>query len=268
MENAIRKSIDLQVPVAKVWRALSEATRFGEWFRVRIEGEFAPGKPARGRILYPGFGHLSWTVTVKEMRPEELFSFTWHPYAVEADRDYSKEEPTLVEFRLEPIPQGTRLTVTESGFERVPAVRRDEAYRMNEGGWAAQMVNLSVYLSERKSAAATFLAEAASGRARAAYERFVAPGFIHHNPYFKGDRDSLLAGMEEAAKRSPTKGIQIMKVLEEGDTVVTLSHVRPQPNDLGIAVVHFFRFEGTKIAELWDLGQPIPKDPVNENGMF
>ena len=260
--------IELQAPLEKVWRALSDANQFGEWFRVKIEGKFAPGQPARGRMLYPGYEHLTWTVTVKEMEPEKQFSFTWHPYAVEADRDYSQEEPTLVEFHLEPIPAGTRLTVTESGFERIPESRRDEAYRMNEGGWSAQMTNISVYLSARKSAATTFLTEAASGRARAAYERFVAAGFIHHNPYFKGDRNSLLEGMEEAARRSPQKTIEVIKVVEEGDTVVALSHVRPKPDDLGIAVVHLFRFEGAKIAELWDLGQPIPKDSVNENGMF
>jgi predicted SnoaL-like aldol condensation-catalyzing enzyme len=130
------------------------------------------------------------------------------------------------------------------------------------------MLNLSVSLSEKKSAATGFLTQVAAGEVRAAYERFIAPDFIHHNPYFKGDRASLMAGMEDAGRRNPAKTIEIMKVLEEGDTVMTFSRVRPKPDDLGVAVVHLFRFEGTKIAELWDLGQPISGDSINENGVF
>ena len=89
----------------------------------------------RGRILYPGFEHVKWEATVKKMEPEKLFSFTWHPYAVDPKRDYSNEPATLVEFRLEPKGSGTLLTLTESGFDALPKDRAFEAFRMNEGGW-------------------------------------------------------------------------------------------------------------------------------------
>jgi uncharacterized protein YndB with AHSA1/START domain len=82
------------------------------------------------------------------MEPERLFSFTWHPYAVDADVDYSKETPTLVEFTLTPTPTGTRLRVVESGFDKIPKHRRDEAFRMNEGGWEEQMGNIARHVRQ------------------------------------------------------------------------------------------------------------------------
>src|SRR4030095_4773003 len=91
---------------------------------------------------YPGYEHLTMEVTVERMDAEKLFSFRWHPYAVDPEVDYSKEPTTLVEFRLEEVPEGTRLSVVGSGFARTPAGRRDEAFRMNSGGWAAQMENI------------------------------------------------------------------------------------------------------------------------------
>jgi uncharacterized protein YndB with AHSA1/START domain len=92
---------------------------------------------------------LKWEAVVKAMEPERLFSFTWHPYAVDPKMDYSKEPQTLVEFRLEKTAEGTRLTVTESGFDMIPAGRRAEAFRMNEGGWAQQMKNIEGYVGEK-----------------------------------------------------------------------------------------------------------------------
>jgi len=92
----------------------------------------------RGRVTYPGYEHLRWEATVQKIEPERLFSFTWHPYAVDPSQDYSDETPTLVEFTLEPTATGTLLRVVESGFDKLPAHRRDEAFRMNEGGWAIQ----------------------------------------------------------------------------------------------------------------------------------
>src|SRR4029077_15086515 len=105
------------------------------------------GQVSRGQITYPGYEHLKWEAVVQKMEPERLFSFTWHPYAVDAKADYSKEPPTLVEFHFENIPSGTRLTIIESGFEKIPAGRRAEAFRMNEGGWTEQMRNIETYLS-------------------------------------------------------------------------------------------------------------------------
>ncbi len=121
----------------------------------------------------------------------------------------------------------------------------------------------------KKEIAVTFLKMAASGNVQSAYDKFVAPHFIHHNQYFKGDRQSLMAAMEEASKTSPNKSIEIEHVYEDDDTVVTHSRVvRQNPADLNIAVIHIFRMENGQIVELWDVGQPISKDSPNENGMF
>jgi uncharacterized protein YndB with AHSA1/START domain len=148
MTDRIEKRIELKAPVARVWRALTDYREFGEWFRVKIEGPFVPGEVSRGHITHPGYEHLQWEAVVKAMEPERLFSFTWHPYAVDPKMDYSKEPQTLVEFRLEKTAQGTLLTLTESGFDKVPAGRRAEAFRMNEGGWAQQMKNIERHVSE------------------------------------------------------------------------------------------------------------------------
>ena len=149
MENRIEKRIELKAPVARVWRALTDYREFGEWFRVRLEGPFVPGQVLRGHITYPGYEHIKWEVEVQKMEPERLFSFTWHPYAVDPKIDYSKETPTLVEFRLEKTLSGTLLLLTESGFDKVPSERRLEAYRMNEGGWAEQMKNIESYVAQK-----------------------------------------------------------------------------------------------------------------------
>ena len=142
MNDRIEKQIELAAPVSRVWRALTDHHEFGEWFRVRLEAPFAPGRESTGHITYPGYEHICWRSVVQEMVPERLFSFTWHPYAIEPGVDYSDEPPTLVEFRLEPRGDGTLLTVTESGFDRIPAHRRDEAFRMNDGGWTEQVQNI------------------------------------------------------------------------------------------------------------------------------
>lgn len=147
MDDRIEKRIELKAPVSRVWRGLTDYREFGEWFRVNIDGPFEPGKASRGNITYPGYEHVKWEVTIKEMVPERLFSFTWHPFGIDANVDYSKETPTLVEFRLEPTDGGTLLTVTESGFDKVPAHRRAEAFRMNERGWEEQMKNIERHVS-------------------------------------------------------------------------------------------------------------------------
>jgi uncharacterized protein YndB with AHSA1/START domain len=149
MENRIEKRIELKAPVSRVWRALTDYREFGEWFQVKLEGPFVPGQVSRGHITYPGYEHLKWEAVVQKMEPERLFSFTWHPYAIDPKKDYSKETPTLVEFRLEKTPTGTLLLLSESGFEKVPADRRAEAFRRNDGGWDEQMKNIDSYVAQK-----------------------------------------------------------------------------------------------------------------------
>jgi len=144
--DRIEKTVELNAPVSRVWRALTDHEEFGKWFGVRLEGPFVPGQSSRGHVTYPGYEHLKWQAVVQKMEPERLFSFTWHPYAVDADKDYSDETPTLVEFTLERTSTGTSLTVVESGFDKLPAHRRDLAFRMNEGGWETQMKNIAGHL--------------------------------------------------------------------------------------------------------------------------
>jgi uncharacterized protein YndB with AHSA1/START domain len=148
MTDRIEKSIELKAPVSRVWRALTDHTEFGTWFRVRLDGPFVPGQLSTGQITHPGFEHVKWAAVVQKMEPERLFSFTWHPYAIDPKQDYSKEPPTLVEFTLEKTRNGTLLRVVESGFDKLPASRRDEAFRMNEGGWSAQVQNIAAHVGQ------------------------------------------------------------------------------------------------------------------------
>jgi uncharacterized protein YndB with AHSA1/START domain len=149
MSNRIENQIELNATVSRVWRALTDYREFGEWFQVKLEGPFVPGQISRGHITYPGYEHLKWEAVVQKMEPERLFSFTWHPYAVDPNADYSNEPSTLVEFRLEPKDNGTVLYLTESGFDALPKDRQFEAFRMNEDGWTEQMSNLESHLKQR-----------------------------------------------------------------------------------------------------------------------
>ena len=119
-----------------------------------------------------------------------------------------------------------------------------------------------------KQFAVEFLQTVVSGRVREAYEQYVGADFRHHNPWFRGDGASLMAGMEDSQRTNPDKALEIRQVIADGDRVAVHSHLRQFPGHAGIAVVHIFRFEGDKIAELWDIGQPVPETVVNENGMF
>lgn len=142
--DRIERSVVVNAPRERVWRALSNAEEFGTWFGVNLKGQtFVPGQPTRGPITYKGYEHLTWEAIIDRMQSPSLLSFRWHPYAVDPAHDYSTEEPTLVTFTLEDAPGGaTRLTVVESGFDKVPPERRLEAFRMNSGGWSAQMENI------------------------------------------------------------------------------------------------------------------------------
>ena len=151
--DRIEKRIELKAPVSRVWRALTDYREFGEWFRVKLERPFVAGQVSHGQITYPGYEHVKWEAVVQKMEPERFFSFAWpHPKSLEkADYplDYSKEPRTLVEFRLEKTAGGTLLTVTESGFDKLPRDRRLEAFRRNDGGWTTQMKNVENYVTKK-----------------------------------------------------------------------------------------------------------------------
>ena len=147
-EDRIEKQIELKATLARVWRALTDHREFSEWFGVKLASPFLPGQTTTGRITSPGYEDLQMDVVVQQMEPERLFSFTWHPGAIEPGVDYSKEPSTLVEFRLRETPGGTLLTVTETGFSKLPAERRAEAFRMNEGGWTEQMTNIERHVAK------------------------------------------------------------------------------------------------------------------------
>jgi uncharacterized protein YndB with AHSA1/START domain len=145
--DRIEKQILLHAPQSRVWRALTDAEEFGTWFRVKLEGPFSPGSWTRGNITWPGYEHIIMEVKVERMEAETLFSFRWHPYAIDPKVDYSGEPTTLVEFRLESAEGGTLLKVVESGFDQLPAHRRDEAFRMNDGGWKQQLTNIERHVA-------------------------------------------------------------------------------------------------------------------------
>jgi uncharacterized protein YndB with AHSA1/START domain len=165
--DRIEKIVTLRAPVSRVWRAIADAQEFGRWFGFKLEGDFAVGKSMKGVFqgeldeaalvehqkslgLTPSKVKLpaenATFCTVEHIDPERYFSFRWIPYGIDAEADLENEPTTLVEFRLEAVAEGTLLTIVESGFDRVPAHRRERAFRMNEGGWAAQTENLRKYV--------------------------------------------------------------------------------------------------------------------------
>jgi len=165
--DKIEKQVTLKAPVGRVWRAIANSEEFGRWFGVTFAGPFRAGEPMRGtfngefdeQALIEHQKSLGLTPspvklptgevlfgTVERVEPERYFSFRWIPFGIDAEADPEHEPTTLVEFRLEPVAEGTRLTLVESGFDRVPAHRRARAFRMNEGGWTGQAERLRNYL--------------------------------------------------------------------------------------------------------------------------
>jgi uncharacterized protein YndB with AHSA1/START domain len=156
--DSIQKITILRAPRSRVWRAISDSAEFGSWFGMRIDGPFAPGTVMKCAITpttadaeiaaaqkpYEG---TAFEIVIDRIEPERHFSFRWHPYAVEKGIDYSVEPSTLVVFELEDAPEGTRLTLTESGFDQIPLERRAKAFEMNDGGWTAQMMLIEKYLA-------------------------------------------------------------------------------------------------------------------------
>ena len=147
--DRIQKEILLRAPRSRVWRALVTPSEFGDWFKVDLTGvQFVAGRPVQGKMTYPGYEGMPFEMVIDKIEPEQLFSYRWHPYAIDTSADYSAEPMTLVEFRLEEIDSGgTRLRVTESGFDQIPLARRAEAFRMNTGGWEMQLQNIEAYLA-------------------------------------------------------------------------------------------------------------------------
>jgi uncharacterized protein YndB with AHSA1/START domain len=165
--DRIEKRVTLRAPVSRVWRAIAGAEEFGRWFGIKIDGGFAAGKTVTGAFdgsldeaaivehqkklgLPPSKVRLPEKnevfCTVERVEPESYFSFRWIPYGIDAEADPKSEPTTLVEFRLERVAEGTLLVIVESGFDRVPAHRRQRAFLMNDGGWAAQAENIRKYV--------------------------------------------------------------------------------------------------------------------------
>lgn len=147
--DRIEKKIVLRAPRSRVWRAIADAKEFGSWFGVQLESAFSPGARVGGQITISGYDHLRVEIWIEKIEPERVFSFRWHPNATDPGVDYSAEPTTLVEFTLEDTDggAGTELTVTESGFDRVPAARRAEAFRSNDRGWAGQLRNIERHVA-------------------------------------------------------------------------------------------------------------------------
>lgn len=146
--DKIQKIADLRAPISRVWKALTDYKEFGEWFRVDLEQPFEPGKISTGRMTYPGHEGVKWIAYIEQMEPERLFSFRWYDSEEGAGEENDDQPALLVEFELEAIPGGTRLTITESGFSALPESRRIELMRGNEEGWNIQADNLDKYLTD------------------------------------------------------------------------------------------------------------------------
>lgn len=147
--DRIEKQILLKAPRSRVWRALSNAEEFGKWFCVDFSGkQFVAGESVQGQITYPGYEHLVMDVLVERIEPEHHLSWRWHPAAVDITIDYSPEPRTLVVFELTEVDSGTLLRVVESGFDQIPVARREEAFRMNSGGWEQQLLNIEKYVAK------------------------------------------------------------------------------------------------------------------------
>jgi uncharacterized protein YndB with AHSA1/START domain len=140
--DCIEKELLLKAPQARVWRALSDQAEFGTWFKMSFDSPFAVGATIHGRLAHPKYEHLRIEMVVEAIEPQSRFAYRWHPYAMDTAVDYSKEPMTLVDFRLTEQDGSTLLRITECGFDKIPASRRDEAFRMNTGGWTSQIENI------------------------------------------------------------------------------------------------------------------------------
>jgi uncharacterized protein YndB with AHSA1/START domain len=146
--DRIERKVLLKASRARVWRALSNAEEFGNWFGVNFKGKtFVAGKSVQGRITYPGYEHLVMEVLIERVEPERLLSWRWHPAAIESSVDYSQEPTTLVVFELAEVDGGILLTVVESGLDKIPLARRATVLRLNTSGWDEQMRNVEKHVA-------------------------------------------------------------------------------------------------------------------------
>jgi uncharacterized protein YndB with AHSA1/START domain len=144
--DRIVEKVLLRAHRSRVWHALADSGEFGMWFGVQGLGVFTPGATVRGKVTHKGYEQMKFELTIERMEPERMFAYRWHPYAVDPDVDYSGEPTTLVVFELEDAPNGTLLTVVETGFDGIPAARRAKAHEMHEQGWVGQMKSIAEYL--------------------------------------------------------------------------------------------------------------------------
>lgn len=145
--DRIERKILLNASRKKVWDALTDAEQFGQWFGIALKGKaFVEGETVEAPITYPGYEHVIWKARIERILPQTLFSFRWHPFAVDDTIDYDKENPTLVEFTIEDHAPGILLRVVESGFNEIPDARRQKAFKMNSPGWDEQMGNIENFL--------------------------------------------------------------------------------------------------------------------------
>lgn len=144
--DRIEKRFEVRAARSRVWRAISDAAEFGTWFGMKLDRPFAPGATVLGRLTIPRYEHVTVELLIERVDPEGYFAYRWHPYAIDPAIDYAAEPMTLVEFTLEETAGGTAVSIVESGFDRLPASRRAEAFRMNEGGWAGQSRKLAAHV--------------------------------------------------------------------------------------------------------------------------
>ena len=145
-QDRIEKVVDLAAPVARVWRAITDHREFGEWFRVRLDSPFKVGETTTGNITYPGHEDMKWESVTEQMDHERLFAFSWPPSAIDPDTEYEEDAKVRVEFLLEPTETGTRLTITETGFQQFPESKRLEVLRSNTEGWDIQAKNIAAHV--------------------------------------------------------------------------------------------------------------------------
>lgn len=147
-EDKIIKVVKLQASIARVWQALTDYKEFGQWFQVQLDQPFAEGEKSTGHMTYPGHENLPWVAYIERMEEERLLSFRWNDFDETSSHPNEKQPTMLVEFKLEPIANGTQLTITESGFSSIATPRRYEVLRSNREGWDIQAENLARYLAE------------------------------------------------------------------------------------------------------------------------
>jgi uncharacterized protein YndB with AHSA1/START domain len=145
--DRIEKHFEVHAPRSRVWDAIADSQKFATWFGIRLDGSFAEGKAVRGFVTAKGYEHFKVEFQVQKMEAERYFAYRWHPYPSDPKVDYSTEPTTLVEFTLEEVDGGTAVTIVESGFDQIPIARRAEAFRSNDGGWTAQVKNLTKYVA-------------------------------------------------------------------------------------------------------------------------